>query len=526
MDEKQNKESINLQDGSVFAIGGVKSILAQLVEGEKIVGESVVFSIGPSDADQNNSARWSSDNSQDHRRSEGQDERYEIANEIARGGMGSILKAEDRDLRRFVAMKVLLDPGDTNARMYERFIKEAQVTGFLEHPNIIPVHELGVDTNSRPFFTMKLIGGESLASVLKKLRSGNKDYQSKYPIRRLLGILVQVCNAVSFAHSRGVIHRDLKPENIMIGEYGEVLVMDWGLARIRNVEEILAPKNVGDTDNFAKTQEGVVIGTPLYMPPEQATGDIASTDERSDVFSIGAILYEILTGKMLYGGETIGEVINKAANVQFELPSKISKIQSDIEKVCIKALQKNQCDRYQSVNDLSEAIKSYLDHRVIPEYDLKPWQKIVQSLAILIFFVLLLPVVGIVRLKTDMYYILAMIHIPSFVMVISTALLFYAIVFGRPRFRRYPGFPQAKAYGLLILLDGSFWGGILGTMAGYFAMLANLDNAESLGPNMSLALITVLYFFGFLLLVRLESVRDLRINSLFDNIAESSFPNL
>jgi eukaryotic-like serine/threonine-protein kinase len=523
MENEGSKIQVNLQDGSVFSIGGVKSTLAQLAEMEKISGESIVFSIGPT----NEVKKTGSENRKTpaNRGYHDQLERYKVANEIARGGMGSILKTEDRDLRRYVAMKVLLDPGETNAKMYERFVKEAQVTGFLEHPNIVPVHELGIDRNARPFFTMKLIGGESLGSVLKKLRNNDTECREIFPTRRLLGTFVQVCNAVSFAHSCGVIHRDLKPENIMLGEYGEVLVMDWGLAKIRDFEEILAPHNVADPDDYMQTQEGVVLGTPPYMPPEQATGDISSTDERSDVFALGAILYEIITGRMLYDGETVGEIINKAANADFELPSRVKKTASEIEKVCIKSLQMNKEERYQSVNELSESVKAYLDHRVIPAYNLKPWQMVAQSLGVVAFFVFLLPVLGMVD---SMKYLGTISNLPSFLMIVLVAFLFCGVIVGHrsPLFRKHSSFSQARSYATIVLLEGSFWGGLLGWLSGFFAMLEYIEVTSTLRFDISLSLITILYFYGFYLLMRLGSVRELRKNSLFDNIAENSFPNL
>jgi serine/threonine protein kinase len=518
MEETESSSQIHLKDGSVFAIGGVKSTLAQLVDVERIAGESILFSIGPAKADEE------SQRVRESRGKRNSEERYKVSNEIARGGMGSILRTEDLDLRRFVAMKVLLEPGETTEKMYERFIKEAQVTGFLEHPNIIPVHELGLDKNLRPFFTMKLIGGESLASVLNALRRNNAEYRKDYPIRRLLGTFIQVCNAVSFAHSRGVIHRDLKPENVMLGEFGEVLVMDWGLAKIRDFDEILSPHNVADPDDYTQTQEGVVLGTPLYMPPEQAVGDIANTDERSDVFSLGAILYEIVTGRMLYDGATVAEIINKAASVDFKPPSTTPKGSTDIEKICLRSIQKQKQDRYQSVGELADAVRAYLDHRVIPDYGLRPWQKIAQSVGIAAFFVLLIPLLNLGTVSNFATYF----HISGAIMIVAIAFLFHAVVVGRglSPFREMSSLPEARSYGTIVLLEGSFWGGLLGTLSGFFAMIGNLDEARYLGPNISLSLMTVLYFLAFYIIVRLESVRELRRSSLFDSIAENSLANL
>ncbi len=157
-------------------------------------------------------------------------ERYRVLNEIARGGMGAVLRAADCDIRREVAVKYLLDQADD--RKKARFVEEAQITGQLEHPNIVPIHELGVDAKKRLFFSMKMVRGRSLQQVLSELRDFPRSAEKEYTLTRLLGIFVNVCHALAYAHSRGVVHRDLKPANIMIGDFGEVYVMDWGLAKV------------------------------------------------------------------------------------------------------------------------------------------------------------------------------------------------------------------------------------------------------------------------------------------------------
>ena len=155
-------------------------------------------------------------------------QRYIIEKEIARGGMGAVLRAVDCDIRREVAVKYMLVEGDRNKKL--RFIEEAQITGQLEHPNIVPIHELGVDAQKRVFFSMKMVKGRSLQQILDDLRTNPK--KTEYSLGRLLNILVNVCNGLAYAHSRGVVHRDLKPANIMVGDFGEVYVMDWGLAKV------------------------------------------------------------------------------------------------------------------------------------------------------------------------------------------------------------------------------------------------------------------------------------------------------
>ncbi|MHC5082251.1 MAG: serine/threonine-protein kinase, partial [Planctomycetota bacterium] len=246
--------------------------------------------------------------------------RYGILGEIARGGMGAIVKLVDNDIRRPVAMKVILGgpansvEGAETARI-ERFVEEAQVTGQLEHPNIVPVHELGLDAEGKVYFTMKLVRGESLDAIIDAVADKDPEAIRKYSLSHLLQVFLKVCDAMAFAHSKGVVHRDLKPENVMVGRFGEVLVMDWGLAKVKGhedraeeewVETIRSEKEAG------RTLSGEVMGTPSYMPPEQAAGKVERVDERSDVFALGAVLYKILTHEAPYTGISVEEVARGA----------------------------------------------------------------------------------------------------------------------------------------------------------------------------------------------------------------------
>jgi WD40 repeat protein len=257
------------------------------------------------------------------------DSRYRIDGEIARGGMGAILKGRDTDLGRDLAIKVLLDSHKNKPEMIQRFIEEAQIGGQLQHPGIAPVYELGQFSDQRPFFSMKLVKGETLSELLAA-RGDPLDDQAT-----LLGIFEQMCQTMAYAHSRGVIHRDLKPANIMVGAFGEVQVMDWGLAKVlsaggvadekkaytkhQDVSIIQTMRNVGSEtqgrfgSHGSETQIGSVMGTPAYMPPEQALGEIDRLDERSDVFGLGAILCEILTGKPPYVGSDSTQVFRQAS---------------------------------------------------------------------------------------------------------------------------------------------------------------------------------------------------------------------
>lgn len=246
-------------------------------------------------------------------------ERYPVLEEIARGGMGAVHKAHDPDLGRNIAVKVLLDEHEDKPGLLTRFVEEAQIGGQLQHPGIVPVYEIGTFRDSRPYFTMKLVKGQTLASLLAERDGPDQD------LSRFLKIFEQVCQTLAYAHSRGVIHRDLKPANIMVGSFGEVQVMDWGLAKVleegaastaqpepQEEEAILTQRNLVGEDG-ARTQAGSVLGTPAYMPREQAIGDINRMDERADVFGLGAILCEILTGEPPYTGLSSAERHQKAS---------------------------------------------------------------------------------------------------------------------------------------------------------------------------------------------------------------------
>ncbi|HTU90936.1 MAG TPA: tetratricopeptide repeat protein, partial [Gemmataceae bacterium] len=252
-------------------------------------------------------------------------DRYQLSGEIARGGMGAVLRGRDVDLGRDLAVKVLLEKHAGKPEIARRFIEEAQIGGQLQHPGVVPVYDIGRFGN-RPFFTMKLVKGQTLAHLLATRTDPTQDRP------RLLGIAMQVCQTLAYAHAKGVIHRDLKPANVMVGAFGEVQVMDWGLAKVlaeggiadeeranrshqepEDVTTIRTARSSG-SDVGTDTEAGTLLGTPAYMPPEQANGEVALLDRRADVFGLGAILCEILTGKPPYVGRSAEEVRRKAAN--------------------------------------------------------------------------------------------------------------------------------------------------------------------------------------------------------------------
>ncbi len=243
--------------------------------------------------------------------------RYQVLGEIARGGMGAVLRGRDPDLGRDLALKVLLGQHSERSDLVDRFVEEAQICGQLQHPGVVPVYELGTLADNRPFFTMKLVKGQTLSGLLAERSSPTAE------LPRFLGIFEAVCQTVGYAHSRGVIHRDLKPSNVMVGSFGEVQVMDWGLAKVlptdgqkeparepvRNETVIATARSIGDSD---ASHTGSVLGTPAYMAPEQARGETESIDRRADVFALGSILCEILTGAPAFSGGSAIEILTAA----------------------------------------------------------------------------------------------------------------------------------------------------------------------------------------------------------------------
>jgi eukaryotic-like serine/threonine-protein kinase len=275
--------------------------------------------------------------------------RYRLLGRIARGGMGIVYSAEDETLERRVALKVLEIPG-SESELASRLIREARVLALLEHPGIVPVHDVGTLADGRVFYTMKFVEGQRLDQHIASVPS----------IPDRLRIFLRICDAVAFAHARGVLHRDLKPANVMVGPFGEVLVMDWGLAKIlktakgagrysgdddRTVFQPAPPCIDGDkpTEVSRVTGHGTVMGTPGYMSPEQARGEIGSLDARSDIFSLGALLRFLITA-------------NPA-----KFSSDAPRHDRSLEAICAKATAADPSIRYQSVQELALDVSCYLD---------------------------------------------------------------------------------------------------------------------------------------------------------------------
>ena len=307
------------------------------------------------------------------------EKKYDIGGVIAKGGMGAILDAKEVAIKRRVAMKVMLDTNDAEA--IARFIAEAQVTGQLEHPNIVPIYELGVDENGQVYYTMKMVRGITLKKVLELLAKGVAETAQKFPLSALLTVFQKVCDAIAFAHSKGVIHRDLKPENIMLGDFGSVLVMDWGLAKVldptRAAASVAPGQDLrsivhtasGDANTGSMTLAGTIMGTPQYMAPEQARGEIETLDARTDIYALGAILFHVLFLRAPVSGGDAMQVVGKVARGEVEWPSPQLKIQNSKFKippppdsllaVCRKALALDPAARYARTEDLQADILAY-----------------------------------------------------------------------------------------------------------------------------------------------------------------------
>ena len=327
--------------------------------------------------------------------------RYVFRGEIARGGMGVIQRVYDQDVRRPLAMKVILGQaeaaptGQTPAvddRTLGRFLEEAQVTGQLDHPGIVPVHEVGVDATGRVYFTMKLVKGEDLRAVIERVHD---PADREWTLPRVLAVLQRVCEAMSYAHAKGVVHRDLKPGNVMVGRFGEVYVMDWGLARVLGREETkdIRLRMVGPTsatldsarrdtahdtprdtpEDALLTMDGDVVGTPAFMSPEQAAGRLDLLGPRSDVYAAGAILYHVLAGHMPYvprdaqvsNRTVLGLVLQgPPPRLAHEAPA----APPALVAICARAMARDPAGRYPSMVDLAADLRAFLEDRVVQAY--------------------------------------------------------------------------------------------------------------------------------------------------------------
>ena len=297
--------------------------------------------------------------------------RFQRIRKLATGGIGEVWVARDEKLGRNVVIKELNPIAKENASAWDRFQREAEITGLLEHPNIVPLYMYGVDRRTgEPFYAMRFVGQRNLKDAIEEhhdlVAAGQADSLS---LHRLLNIFLDVCQAIAYAHSRGVIHRDLKPENVSIDNFGQVIVLDWGLAKVLEDSELSL--KLHDYCNLTEsslmlTSHGEVVGTPIYMSPEQASGQIDKIDKRTDVYGLGAILFSILTGKAPHFGlaeETksgFKEVITQIADAPAPQPSMYKETPAELESICVRSLARKRHLRFNAVTDFAEAVENWM----------------------------------------------------------------------------------------------------------------------------------------------------------------------
>ncbi|MEE2837047.1 MAG: serine/threonine-protein kinase, partial [Myxococcota bacterium] len=332
-------------------------------------------------------------------------ERFRAEDEIGKGGVGAVTRVHDKVLNRSLAMKTLLDraaPRDEEERRMEsqrlgRFLEEAQVTSQLDHPGVVPVHELGLDQDGKVFFTMRLVKGRTVGEVFDDVANQREDWT----LTRALEVVLKMCDTMAYAHEKRVLHRDLKPANVMVGRFGEVYVMDWGLAKILGqddrhdlridkdaasqasvLQSVRGIDAQADATASVVTLDGTALGTPSYMPPEQAKGE--DLDLRADVYAIGAMLYQLLTGQVPYVAPGAPKQAYRILeDVWRGPPEPIEKLRAGVPPALVaiteKAMAREREDRYASVADLADDLRAFLENRVVSAHrtgalvEMKKW---------------------------------------------------------------------------------------------------------------------------------------------------------
>ena len=305
--------------------------------------------------------------------------KYDELKPLSEGGTAKLFSTLDLNLQRSVAYKTLHDDLRNSEMETTRFLREARVTANIQHPGTVPLYELGRDRDGQLFFTMKKVDGQDLREILFDLRQEVPEVVEKFPLPRLLDILIQVCQTIAYSHNLGGIHRDLKPANIIVGKFGEVYVLDWGLAKVLGTPSLADPEDIQNEKSDATlTPVGRHYGTPMYMPPEIAKGE-PDLDGRTDVFSLGIILFEMLTLSFFVEGTDPYEIKKQILERPLPLPREIApnrNIPRDLQAICMKALKRNKHERYPSVSSFLEDLQRYRHQEEVSVYWYSGWEKL------------------------------------------------------------------------------------------------------------------------------------------------------
>jgi len=322
--------------------------------------------------------------------------RYVDRQPLAEGGGAILETARDVVLGREVVLKTLLPKFRSDENMRRRFLREARVVAMIQHPATPPIYDLGLDENGTPFFSMKRIDGSDFRSILSAASSQHPDALAFRSVEARLEVVIAVGQALAFSHKLGVVHRDVKPSNILVGSFGEVMLMDWGVAKVLGDPEgqpywqqgtlpLELDRVSADPENLELTQAGLTFGTPQYMSPEQARGE-TDVDGRADVFSLGVVLFEALTLQRLFQGtdrKTVLEQVSSQPIPELQLPSGQSKQQSvppELDAICRKALQRPRERRYQSMGAFVADLNRFRHSEPVSVMDYSAWQRFLFSL--------------------------------------------------------------------------------------------------------------------------------------------------
>jgi len=306
---------------------------------------------------------------------------------LTEGGTAELQTCLDSNLNRVVVYKTLHSHLADSEMENARFLREARVTALISHPGTVPLYEIGRDRSGAIYFTMKKLEGRDLAVILKGLSARNREMEAEFPLSRLIDIMIQACQVLSYAHSCGIIHRDIKPANILVGDFGEVTVLDWGLAKVHgehvddleDLASVEVPKGK-EAVRMELTQPGRRYGTPLYMSPEQAVGK-DDIDERTDVYNMGSVLFEVLTRENLIFGSEINEVLKMIVERPTPPPIELNpreEIPKELNAICLKALEKDPDDRYQSMQALCDDLVAYRNDEKVSVYQRTLRERIAQ----------------------------------------------------------------------------------------------------------------------------------------------------